>query len=85
MDLIDRQALLKKLFPYEVVDKKNCAINAYAVERAILDAPNKVDGEEIKKATEYLEKVLETWPAFCNCHQPLANAIETLLEVIKDE
>lgn len=38
MDLIDRQALLRKLFPYEVVDKKNCAINAYAVEKAILDA-----------------------------------------------
>ena len=29
MELIDRQALLRKLFPYEVVDKKNCAINAY--------------------------------------------------------
>lgn len=39
MDLIDRQALLKKLFPYEVVDKKNCAINAYAVEKAIMDMP----------------------------------------------
>lgn len=39
MDLIDRQALLRKLFPYEVVDKRNCAINAYAVEKAILDAP----------------------------------------------
>lgn len=39
MDLIDRQALLRKLFPYEVVDKKNCAINAYAVEKAILDMP----------------------------------------------
>jgi hypothetical protein len=39
MELIDRQALLRKLFPYEVVDKKNCAINAYAVEKAILDMP----------------------------------------------
>lgn len=39
MDLIDRQALLRKLFPYEVVDKKNCAINAYAVEKTILDMP----------------------------------------------
>lgn len=46
MDLIDRQALLRKLFPYEVVDKKNCAINAYAVEKAILDAP--AMGREIK-------------------------------------
>lgn len=40
MDLIDRQALLRKLFPYEVVDKKNCAINAYAVEKIIKDMPN---------------------------------------------
>jgi hypothetical protein len=39
MDLIDRQALLRKLFPYEVVDKKNCAINSYAVEKAIMDMP----------------------------------------------
>ena len=39
MDLIDRQALLKKLFPYEVVDLKNCVINAYAVKKAILDMP----------------------------------------------
>ena len=39
MELIDRQALLRKLFPYEVVDKKNCAINAYAVEKAILGMP----------------------------------------------
>lgn len=46
MDLIDRQALLRKLFPYEVVDKKNCAINAYAVEKAILDMP--VINKEIK-------------------------------------
>lgn len=45
-DLIDRQALLRKLFPYEVVDLKNCAINAYAVKKAILDAPTK--NREIK-------------------------------------
>ncbi len=45
MDLIDRQALLRKLFPYDVVDKKNCAINAYAVEKAILDMPKMVDKE----------------------------------------
>ena len=40
MELIDRQALLRKLFPYEVVDKKNCAINAYAVEKIIKDMPD---------------------------------------------
>ena len=85
MDLIDRQALLRKLFPYEVVDKRNCAINAYAVEKAIMNMPNKADSEEIVKAKEYLEKVLEDWPAFCNCHQPLVNAIETLLEVVKND
>ena len=42
MDLIDRQALLRKLFPYEVVDLKCCAMNAYAVKKAILDAPSGV-------------------------------------------
>lgn len=48
MDLIDRQALLRKLFPYEVVDLKNCAINAYAVKKAILDMP-KMNEEGVKK------------------------------------
>ena len=82
MDLIDRQALLRKLFPYEVVDKKNCAINAYAVEKTILDMPNKTDSEEIRKAKGYLENVLENWTTFCNEHPPFARAIETLLEVV---
>lgn len=85
MDLIDRQALLRKLFPYEVVDKKNCAINAYAVEKAILDMPNKADSEEIRKAIEYLENVLENWNEFCNQHPPFAKAIEVLLEEVKDD
>jgi hypothetical protein len=85
MDLIDRKTLLRKLFPYEVVDKKNCAINAYAVEKAILDMPNKADSKEVKKAIDYLEKVLEKWTEFCNQHPPFANAIETLLEVVKDD
>ena len=85
MDLIDRQALLRKLFPYEVVDKRNCAINAYAVEKAILDMPNKIGNEEVQKAIDYLEKVIETWPAFCNGHPPFANAIEILLEVVKND
>ena len=82
MDLIDRQALLRKLFPYEVVDKKNCAINAYAVEKAILDAPKKEFNSE---AIEYLEKVLDNWNEFCNQHPPFAKAIEVLLEEIKNE
>lgn len=85
MELIDRQALLRKLFPYEVVDKKNCAINAYAVEKAILDMPNRAENEELQEAIEYLEHILEDWPAFCNYHQPLVNAIETLLDAVKGE
>ena len=85
MDLIDRQALLRKLFPYEVVDKKNCAINAYAVEKAILGMPNKTNSEEILKATEYLEHILEDWGAWRTHHEPLCNAIETLLGVVKDD
>lgn len=46
MRLIDADALLRKLFPYNVVDKKNCSINAYAVEKTILDMP--VHNREIK-------------------------------------
>jgi hypothetical protein len=82
MDLIDRQALLRKLFPYEVVDKKNCAINAYAVEKAIMDMPAK---EFNNDAIEYLEKVLENWGTWRGHHEQLCNAIETLLEEIKGE
>ena len=44
MDLIDRQALLLKLFPYEVVDKKNCFMNAITVERTIMKMPKKITG-----------------------------------------
>ena len=84
MELIDRQALLRKLFPYEVVDKKNCAINAYAVEKTILDMPNKIGSNEVQQAIGYLENVLDNWPAFCNEHPPFAKAIEILLEVVKD-
>ena len=85
MDLIDRQALLRKLFPYEVVDKRNCAINAYAVEKAILDMPNKVDSEEIKKAVEYIEYVLENCNTLAPHHEKLVASVETLLEVVKDD
>ena len=85
MDLIDRQALLRKLFPYEVVDLKNCAINAYAVKKAVLDMPNKTDSEKVQKAIEYLEKVLDNWGTWRNHHEVLCQAIETLLEVVKGE
>ena len=85
MELIDRQALLIKLFPYEVVDKKNCAINAYAVEKAILDMPNEMDSEEIQKAISYLEHILEDWGTWRTHHEQLCQAIEMLLEVVKSE
>ena len=85
MDLIDRQTLLRKLFPYEVVDKKNCVINAYAVERAILDMPNKADSEEIQKAVDYLEKVKDNWTNWHCHHKKLIDAIEILLEAVKDD
>lgn len=32
-----KAALLKKIFPYDAVDKKQYSINAYAVERAIIE------------------------------------------------
>lgn len=38
-DFISRSALYKRMFPYDVVDKKDYAINAKAVEQAILEAP----------------------------------------------
>ena len=38
-DLISRSALHKRMFPYEVVDKREYSINAKAVEKAILEAP----------------------------------------------
>ena len=85
MDLIDRQALLRKLFPYEVVDKRNCAINAYAVEKVIMDMPNKADSKEIQEAIEYIEYILENWNTWATHHEKLVAAIEVLLEVIKIE
>ena len=85
MELIDRQALLRKLFPYEVVDKRNCAINAYAVEKTILDMPNKVSGDQVQQAIDYLEHILEDWGTWRTHHEPLCKAVETLLEVVKGE
>lgn len=85
MDLIDRQTLLRKLFPYEVVDKKNCVINAYAVKRAILDMPNKADSEEIQKAVDYFEHILDDWGTWRTHHETLCKAIEILLEAVKDD
>ena len=85
MDLIDRQALLRKLFPYEVVDKRNCAINAYVVERAILDMPNKADNEEVNKAIDYLEHILEDWGAWRTHHEVLCKVIEIFVEAVKEE
>lgn len=85
MDLIDRQALLRKLFPYEVVDKRNCAINAYAVEKTILDMPNKADNEEVNKAIDYLEHILEDWGTWRTHHEVLCKAIEILVEAVKEE
>ena len=39
-DYISRSALLKKMFPYEGIDKKTYSINAKAVELAINDSPS---------------------------------------------
>lgn len=84
MDLIDRPTLLRRLFPYEVVDKRNCVINAYAVERIISDMPNKTDNEEIQQAVDYLEYILENWTTWRTHHEQLCQAIETLLEVVEN-
>lgn len=82
MDLIDRQALLRKLFPYEVVDKKNCFMNACTVERAIMKMPKKEFNQE---AIEYLEHILNDWSTWRNHHEMLCKSIEILLEEVKDD
>jgi len=38
-----------------------------------------------QEATEYLENVLENWGTWRGHHEQLCQAIETLLEVVKDE
>lgn len=38
-----------------------------------------------QQAIDYLEYVLENWNEFCKWHQPLVNAIEILLEEVKDD
>ena len=37
------------------------------------------------EAIEYLEYVLENWNAWATHHETLCQAIETLLEVVKDD
>lgn len=55
-EYIEREALLKKMFPYEGIDKKTYAINAKAVETAIVDAPTENVEEVVYcKDCEYLE------------------------------
>ena len=39
MRLIDADALIKKIFPYDVVDKKAYSINAKMIHEAIKEAP----------------------------------------------
>ena len=46
MDLIDRNELLKKLFPYDVVDKKQYSINAQAIYNAVINIPGLVLTEQ---------------------------------------
>jgi hypothetical protein len=50
MELIDRCELLKKLFPYEIIDKKTYSINAKAVYDAIMAMEEK--NREIKNLCE---------------------------------
>jgi hypothetical protein len=38
-----------------------------------------------KEAIEYLEHILETWSAWENHHKKLCDAIEIVLEDVKDE
>ena len=38
-----------------------------------------------KQAIEYLENILENWNTWRRHHEPLCQAIETLLEVVKHD
>ena len=49
------------------------------------DMPNKADREEIAKATDYLEHILEDWGTWRTHHETLCKAIEVLLEVVKGD
>lgn len=51
---IDADELIKKIFPYDVVDKKEYAINAYAVYDAIQKTPSAdvVSKSEVEKLIE---------------------------------
>ncbi len=40
-----KNALLKKIFPYDTADKKQYSINAYAVERAIIEVAEELSKE----------------------------------------
>ena len=55
MRYIDADELIKKIFPYDVVDKKEYAINAYAV----YDAIQKTPSAEVVSKDEYDKLKLE--------------------------
>lgn len=38
-----------------------------------------------QEATEYLEGALENWYRFCETHPKLTEAVEVLLEAVKEE
>ena len=64
---IDADELIKKIFPYDVVDKKEYAINAYAV----YDAIQKTPSAEVAPKSEMLEEVLEmVRNVYCYQYQP---------------
>jgi hypothetical protein len=54
MAYIDREALIKKIFPYDVVDKKCYTINAKAIYEEIKNAPtcDVVPRSEVEKAKQ---------------------------------
>lgn len=60
---IDADALIKKIFPYDIVDKKDYSINAKAVADAIDNIPTadvvpKSEVEELKRENESFAKTV---------------------------
>lgn len=81
---IDADALIKKIFPYDVIDKNDYSINANAIYRAIEDTPTenvttmKEAAKEIFAAIEFDIRNLDL-----DREETRAIAIEGVIAILK--
>lgn len=83
---IDADALIKKIFPYDVVDKKCYTINAKAVEDAIAKTPTADVAPKSEVINEFVERVKErlfTIPTVYNAH--FGRMIDAIAKEMKGE